>query len=147
MSGQFTQQDPIGLAGGLNLYGFAGGDPINFWDPFGLCKDANGNDLPPDQCRSVTAAEGQSIRTGDFAGSNDFVSVAAGDAQGGDIVVQGGYAGVFTGTYSNGFPVVLQNGTRGVQAITFGVNADGTGRNGLDAVQPTFYRRQVPINP
>lgn len=31
------QQDPIGLAGGLNLYGFAGGDPVNFSDPFGLC--------------------------------------------------------------------------------------------------------------
>ncbi len=28
--------DPIGLAGGLSLYGFAGGDPINFSDPFGL---------------------------------------------------------------------------------------------------------------
>ena len=32
----FFQQDPIGLAGGLNLYGFAGGDPVNFSDPFGL---------------------------------------------------------------------------------------------------------------
>ena len=29
--------DPIGLAGELNLYGFAGGDPVNFSDPFGLC--------------------------------------------------------------------------------------------------------------
>jgi hypothetical protein len=36
--GWFTQIDPIGLAGGLNLYGFAGGDPVNFSDPFGLCK-------------------------------------------------------------------------------------------------------------
>jgi RHS repeat-associated protein len=36
-TGQFTQQDPIGLAGGLNLYGFGDGDPINFGDPFGLC--------------------------------------------------------------------------------------------------------------
>lgn len=35
-TGKFTQEDPIGLAGGLNLYGFAGGDPINFGDPFGL---------------------------------------------------------------------------------------------------------------
>jgi len=32
-----TQEDPIGLAGGLNLYGFAAGDPVNFSDPFGLC--------------------------------------------------------------------------------------------------------------
>jgi uncharacterized protein RhaS with RHS repeats len=27
-SGRFTQEDPIGLAGGMNLYGFAGGDPV-----------------------------------------------------------------------------------------------------------------------
>jgi RHS repeat-associated protein len=36
-TGRFTQEDPIGLAGGLNLYGFADGDPVNFGDPFGLC--------------------------------------------------------------------------------------------------------------
>ena len=35
-TGQFTQQDPIGIAGGANVYGFAGGDPINNSDPFGL---------------------------------------------------------------------------------------------------------------
>jgi hypothetical protein len=39
-SGPSTQPDPIGLAGGLNLYGYAGGDPINFSDPFGLCPDS-----------------------------------------------------------------------------------------------------------
>jgi RHS repeat-associated protein len=38
-TGQFTQEDPIGLAGGLNLYGFADGDPVNFSDPFGLCPE------------------------------------------------------------------------------------------------------------
>lgn len=35
-TGQFTQEDPIGLAGGLNLYGFANGDPVSYSDPFGL---------------------------------------------------------------------------------------------------------------
>ncbi len=40
---RFTQEDPIGLAGGLNLYGFANGDPVNFSDPFGLCPPADEN--------------------------------------------------------------------------------------------------------
>jgi uncharacterized protein RhaS with RHS repeats len=37
VSGQFTQQDPIGTSGGMNLWGFANGDPVNYSDPFGLC--------------------------------------------------------------------------------------------------------------
>ena len=47
-TGQFTQQDPIGLAGGVNLYGYAGGDPVNFSDPFGLdCRvSATGQPCP-----------------------------------------------------------------------------------------------------
>jgi RHS repeat-associated protein len=28
VTGQFTQTDPIGIAGGLNVYGFAAGDPV-----------------------------------------------------------------------------------------------------------------------
>ncbi|HYW12855.1 MAG TPA: RHS repeat-associated core domain-containing protein [Longimicrobium sp.] len=36
-TGQFTQPDPIGLAGGLNSYGFAAGDPVSYSDPYGLC--------------------------------------------------------------------------------------------------------------
>jgi RHS repeat-associated protein len=35
-TGQFTQSDPIGLAGGLNAYGFAAGDPVTYSNPFGL---------------------------------------------------------------------------------------------------------------
>jgi RHS repeat-associated protein len=37
IQGRFTQEDPIGLAGGMNLYGYADGDPVNYSDPFGLC--------------------------------------------------------------------------------------------------------------
>jgi RHS repeat-associated protein len=36
-TGQFTQEDPIGLAGGLNSYGYANGDPVSYSDPYGLC--------------------------------------------------------------------------------------------------------------
>jgi RHS repeat-associated protein len=45
-TGRFTQEDPIGLAGGVNLYGFAGGDPVSYSDPFGLCppRDKNTSD-------------------------------------------------------------------------------------------------------
>lgn len=35
VTGRFTQEDPVGLAGGLNYYAFAKGDPVNFSDPFG----------------------------------------------------------------------------------------------------------------
>ena len=36
-TGLLRQEDPIGLAGGLNPYGYANGDPVNYQDPFGLC--------------------------------------------------------------------------------------------------------------
>jgi hypothetical protein len=40
-TGQNTQPDPIGLAGGLNSYGFAAGDPVTYSDPYGLSAEEN----------------------------------------------------------------------------------------------------------
>ena len=34
--GRFVSEDPIGLAGGINLYAYAANDPINLSDPSGL---------------------------------------------------------------------------------------------------------------
>lgn len=33
--GRFLSEDPIGISGGLNLYAYAGNDPVNMWDPSG----------------------------------------------------------------------------------------------------------------
>lgn len=37
--GRFLTQDPMGYAGGLNLYSYVGNNPVGFADPLGLAKD------------------------------------------------------------------------------------------------------------
>jgi hypothetical protein len=47
-TGRWTQEDPIGVAGGLNLYQFNGNNPVSYSDPFGL------KHCPPD-CGKIHA--------------------------------------------------------------------------------------------
>ena len=49
-TGRFVNRDPIGYQGGVNLYGFAGGNPVNESDPSGFDAGgagANGGDGYP----------------------------------------------------------------------------------------------------
>jgi RHS repeat-associated protein len=36
-TGRWLSRDPIAEEGGINLYGYVGNNPINLWDPLGLC--------------------------------------------------------------------------------------------------------------
>ncbi|TAN35303.1 MAG: hypothetical protein EPN23_11340 [Verrucomicrobia bacterium] len=39
VTGRWLSNDPIGISGGLNQYVFCANNPVNFTDPFGLCKE------------------------------------------------------------------------------------------------------------
>jgi RHS repeat-associated protein len=43
VAARFLNADPLGHSGSLDLYSFAGGDPVNFFDPTGLCPDSTQN--------------------------------------------------------------------------------------------------------
>ncbi len=44
--GRFLSRDPIGFAGGINLYAYCGGDPVNYRDPEGLDFSVGPSDHP-----------------------------------------------------------------------------------------------------
>lgn len=152
-SGRFTQEDPVGFAGGINLYAYAGNDPVTYSDPFGLLECSRDN---PDECSfgdvlrnvaagmaAVTSPEGgrdsgPGFRTGQFLGLLGF-AVPVGVASRGATIADDA--------------LVVRGGTNTVDRIAAGAESiDGAGRvhgvsvNSGNGLSVTQLSRTIPNN-
>lgn len=63
---RWINQDPLGIAGGINLHGFVGNSPVNASDPLGLhkCRPWDYQNRVPNAITSSTSTYGLTVRDG-----------------------------------------------------------------------------------
>lgn len=96
-TGRWTQEDPLGVAGGVNLYQFNGNNPVSNTDPFGLCP------IEKDGVPCTLTMAGTGVVGGALSGA----LIGAG---GGTLVVPG------VGTVAGGGSGAVVGGTTGLVA-------------------------------
>ncbi len=122
-TGRWTSRDPIGLRGGVNVYGYGSADPVNHSDPRGLDDWKIGWDM-------VQGATETALKVG-AAAAPTATAVTAGGLGAGTVAVAAGGVGLvallglgvldFIGTFGGGatagpgpdvFPVDVEEGYR-----------------------------------
>ncbi len=102
--GRYTQVDPLGVAGGLNVYAYVGNDPVRMIDPLGLvecgwwnqnCSFGDPAGAAP-RCATAECAAGIAPSNNQFGrgqGASFLIGVAATGMYGpGGVSVEGGFA-------------------------------------------------------
>jgi len=98
--GRFLQTDPIRYAAGLNLYTFVDNNPVNWIDPWGLCKEGSPLDYSKlttgDWVRELGKGFGEGFKAGAEIAVNEYafgVTDRLGWTQGGEYVSKYGAVG------------------------------------------------------
>jgi RHS repeat-associated protein len=81
---RFLSPDPLGLAGGLNQYQYAEGNPLAFIDPSGLCAESGG--------RGFLGDFGEGFLKGDLSDRDGGWGQTAGEIVGGLVPLYGQFA-------------------------------------------------------
>lgn len=82
--GRFLNRDPIGEAGGLNLYQFIGNDPVNRVDKWGLCNKDDPEDCDTFELDPFEVPLGPRIHISGGSGLGFFESDSGSGGGGGD---------------------------------------------------------------